>query len=200
MLMMGLLLLGNNIGAVNAASVPDKNNSGFEITKKDGNVYLDGVVYYESAQEAYKAGLKQHDTKKVRGSHGGGHFYPDGWNKMKTSNYNTAYDRDELICKSKALKQQTLQVCSKTTIKITGSTKYNFAEVASLELSMEIGEEWSKTKTHVVKPQKGYKYLLESYLIVTRRDYTYYKNSKAKAQAASHDKLRAVVSFSDKQL
>lgn len=202
MLILGFILLSNNIESVNAATtVPDKNNSGLEVTKKGDNLYVDGVIYYDSADEAYKAGLKQNDKKRIMGNHSGSHFGLNGWVKTKTSKYNTAYDKDELNCRSKALKTQTLVVSSKTTVKITGSTKFNFAEFAELELSMEIGKEWGKTKEHKIEPEKGYKYLLESYLVVKRRDYTYYdEDSNAKAHASSHDKVKAVVNFTEKKL
>ena len=45
MLILGFILLSNNMESVNAATTaPDKNNSGLEVTKKGENFYLDGVI------------------------------------------------------------------------------------------------------------------------------------------------------------
>lgn len=185
------------LSKVEAQTVITDSNMGdgnYTITKgRDGTIYLDGTPYYTSAEnatEAMEAEVNSISAKKKNAP-------KNKWYLIKSSKYNTSYDRDRFLVYSKGLSSFKLSVTSKTTVKLTGSTKFNFQSVAEVALSLSVGTEWGKTITRVVKdPEKGYKYCLDSYCKVLERFYQYNEDTtgwfgrkiKNTYKAQSHDK------------
>lgn len=64
-----------------------------------------------------------------------------------TSYYYTSYNQDQYNVLNYKPDCFTLETTSKTNISISGSTEFNFEDVAKLNLSMAIGAEWGKTFT-----------------------------------------------------
>ena len=176
-------------------------SSNFNITDSNGNISIDGMEYFTTAQQAFSAdGSKAEISNNSSGMYfGEGH---SDWKLIKTKKYTTAYDREDLVVKAKGLSSHKMSVTTETTVKLTGSTKFNFAEVAEASLSCEVGTTWGKTKEETIKkPKKCYRYILEGYCVVKKRKYECidYDNNK-RLTAASHDKVKAVTSFDKEKI
>ncbi|GEM_PF-3582158 len=168
-----------------------KNDFGFKIENRDGQIYLDGLPYF-SSKDSEKVNPNNNDLIIPFG------LYPtDKWcvsTDDPPSYYNTAYDRDYVHVKNSGLGEFTLETTSETTAKITGSLKFNFADIAEANMTIEAGKTWGKTFTQkVINPIKGRTYQLESYCKVLQTNYLYFYydvfNIFHSLNASTHDKF-----------
>lgn len=113
------------------------------------------------------------------------------WTQTGTSYYYTSYDYDHWNNLSSSAPKWKLSTTSTTTVQLTGSTEYNFAEIAKASLSLAVGTSWGRTYEVEFTAQPWYEYELKSACKVLQRDYEYTHDgwfSNPTYYASSHDK------------
>lgn len=117
-------------------------------TEINGITYLDGIPLIDSVQtESKLESIEDFQSNKFSSyiMMFRSNPYPyEKWSKKTNSFTYKARDRDSIDNYSKSVVHATLETESKTEYKISGSTKFGFKEIASAELSGEIGETWGK--------------------------------------------------------
>ncbi len=100
------------------------------------------------------------------------------WNYYGYEYFRDGWDSDTFNC-TNAAANVTLSTTSTSTYSISGSTEFNFANVAKVGLSGTIGTSWSKTSTVTYNATAGYKYTLWSANVIESSLYQYDKSGSA---------------------
>lgn len=144
----------------------------------DGVNYIDGLPYYTSfnikkidkAQEKNNAEV---DELKKGTIHAMG---IGKWTQVSSANYYTGQDSDRTNNFTDEPQKMTVSTTSSMSGEISGSGGFNFAEIAKAEMSLKIGEVFSKTTTLELTVQKHHVLELKTAVRAIQRNYRYTDN------------------------
>lgn len=144
----------------------------------NGQRYIDGLPYYTS-DDINKIEKEQEENNSEVDKLKEGKITPFGigkWTLVSTASYYTGHDYDRANNNTKNPAKMTVSTTSSMTGELSGSLSFDFAEIAEIDMSLKVGQSFSKTTTLEVMVPAYHVTELKTAVRAIQRNYRYTDN------------------------